>query len=100
MSWKVNSRPCDKLLIACGRCLCVFFAMASNGVDAMWFPCSALNVRVRYELSEGHQKTPRLLQMLIVLQLQTVLSFVVASLSIFSARVSVDSTVVVRFKLD
>ena len=39
----------EKLLIACGRrafLVSVFFAMASNGVDAIGFPCGALNVRV------------------------------------------------------
>ena len=36
-------------LVACGRRAClvsVFFVMASNGVDTMWFLCSALNFKV------------------------------------------------------
>ena len=57
-------------------------------------------VRVTYESSEGYQKSPRLLQMLIIFHVQTESSFVVASLSFYSARVSVVSTVVVRVMLD
>ena len=84
LSWKANSFP----------------AMVSNGVDTKSFPRSVSNVRVTYESSEAYQKSPRLLQLLIVFQVQTESSLVVASWSIYSARVRVVSTVVVRVMLD
>ena len=77
----------------------IFFALVSN--------CVWRNVII------GYQKSPRLAQMLIVFhggsvpifdvvsfQVQTEFSFAVASLSFFSAHVSVDPTGIVRVMLD
>ena len=81
--------------------------------DVVRFKQQRTNGRSNYESREGYQKSPRLLQMMIFchggsiaffgvvsFQVQTEVSFLVASLSFSSAHVNVDHTVVVRVILD